>query len=365
MNMLVSLCAIAKNEAGYLPGMLRNFERLADEFCVVDTGSIDGTLQVAHPKLRVEPSAEFTPGAPQEQFHFGRARDESLAMARGEWILACDPDWRLQPQMVKALRGFFEAGRFAKFDVLACAVLSGGEVTCRPRFWRRSLGLQFDDAAHEAVAPPKGSRGMNLTNIVFEHLRAAADADPAEARRKHEFYAAILETQRKNEPDKTSVLWKLAVEFKCLGRCGRAIPLFERVLEKCRQEPAGESFMAWQMTMLASCYVTEGRALAAVEQLEKALELRNIAYANWLMGGIYESCGRLDLAERWYRTALLTPPPTGAFWMDVPEYRGAKAHAALDRVRRKATSVTTDSTDSTDREDHYKGTKDTKEEKKV
>jgi hypothetical protein len=81
----VSLCMIVKNEAKSLHACLTSIDDLVDEMVVVDTGSSDNTREVA---MRL--------GARVVNFgwidDFSAARNESVRLARGDWILWLDAD---------------------------------------------------------------------------------------------------------------------------------------------------------------------------------------------------------------------------------------------------------------------------------
>jgi GT2 family glycosyltransferase len=92
-----SLCMIVRNEEANLPGCLQSVEGLFDEIIVVDTGSEDGTREVAR---------QF--GARVFDFpwvdSFGTARNESLRHATGKWIMWLDADDRLDTENRERVR---------------------------------------------------------------------------------------------------------------------------------------------------------------------------------------------------------------------------------------------------------------------
>src|SRR5262245_35181283 len=81
----LSLCMIVKNEAAHLEAALESVRGLADEIVVADTGSVDGTREVA---------ARF--GARLLGFEwcddFSAARNFVLEHATGDWVLSIDAD---------------------------------------------------------------------------------------------------------------------------------------------------------------------------------------------------------------------------------------------------------------------------------
>ncbi len=85
---VLSLCMIVKNERENLPRCLASAQPYVDEIVVVDTGSQDGTPEIA---------IQF--GAKVYYFEwcddFAAARNSSLSQASGDWILVLDADEEL------------------------------------------------------------------------------------------------------------------------------------------------------------------------------------------------------------------------------------------------------------------------------
>lgn len=94
---LLSLCMIVRNERAHLATCLQSVRDLVDEMIVVDTGSTDGTQDVAraHGAQLIQSTWEND---------FSRARNRSLEAARGRWILVLDADEYLVERDKQALR---------------------------------------------------------------------------------------------------------------------------------------------------------------------------------------------------------------------------------------------------------------------
>ena len=85
---LISLCMIVKNENHNLSRCLESVKDLVDEMVIVDTGSTDGTVEISK-----------SYGAKVGFFawcdDFAAARNHSLSLATGDWILVLDADEEL------------------------------------------------------------------------------------------------------------------------------------------------------------------------------------------------------------------------------------------------------------------------------
>jgi glycosyltransferase involved in cell wall biosynthesis len=103
----ISAVLITHNEARLLPGALESV-RFCDEIVVIDSGSSDGTREIAEAAgARVEVRAPW-PG-------FVEQRNRAVEAASHDWVLAIDADERVTPALAAeiqaaAARGFAQAG---------------------------------------------------------------------------------------------------------------------------------------------------------------------------------------------------------------------------------------------------------------
>ena len=93
----ISACVITKNEEKNIGRWLENMKKVADEIIVVDTGSTDGTVELAR-----QGGAQI--------FHFAWCDDFSAAKnfaiekAHGDWILFLDADEYFAPKSLPKVR---------------------------------------------------------------------------------------------------------------------------------------------------------------------------------------------------------------------------------------------------------------------
>jgi tetratricopeptide (TPR) repeat protein len=169
----LSVCMIVRNEATDLDRCLRSVRGLADEIVVVDTGSTDSTIDVARAHgARIARAA----------WHgdFAQARNTSLGMATGDWILVLDADEELEEASRPLVR---EATERDDADAYWCHLLSfTGDApdeahvmeNIYPRLFRRAAGLRFAGAVHE--------------QLVVSHSRAPIEPRPSRIRILHYGY---------------------------------------------------------------------------------------------------------------------------------------------------------------------------------
>lgn len=93
----LSVCMIVRNEVTQLADCLRSVLPIADEILIADTGSSDGTQELAR-------QFPVTLWEIPWQDHFAQARNQVVERARGDWILSIDADERLDAASLQVLQ---------------------------------------------------------------------------------------------------------------------------------------------------------------------------------------------------------------------------------------------------------------------
>lgn len=97
----LSVIIITLNEARHIAGCLDSVS-FADEIIVVDSGSTDGTHDIARAKgARVEITDDW-PG-------FGKQKNRALDLASCDWVLSIDADERVTPELADEIRAVLGA----------------------------------------------------------------------------------------------------------------------------------------------------------------------------------------------------------------------------------------------------------------
>ena len=171
----LSLCLIAKDESRFLRNCLQSVQGIVDEIVVVDTGSTDGTQDIAR-----EFGAVLVERAWNEDF--SEARNLSLRHATGDWALWLDADEEIAPE---AKDGFRKAIENAPANVGAYLVQihnwmsslnreDGGEriIHHAARLFRLTPAVHFVGRIHEQNLPSllaAGYEAVPAPHLVLDH----------------------------------------------------------------------------------------------------------------------------------------------------------------------------------------------------
>lgn len=145
----LTVAVISLNAAAQIGPCLES-AAFADELLVVDSGSADGTVEVARSHgARVE--SRQWPG-------FGRQKQHAVSIARHDWVLCLDADERVTPRLERSIRQAlasrrYRAWRVARRNRFLGRWLAHGEgyPDWTVRLFHRAHASWSNDDVHEAV----------------------------------------------------------------------------------------------------------------------------------------------------------------------------------------------------------------------
>jgi hypothetical protein len=165
----LSIVILTRNEARNIVDCVRS-ARFADEVLVLDSGSTDGTPDLARAEgASVSVSADW-PG-------FGPQKNRVLAQATGDWVFSLDADERITPELREAIVAAIAApaGKVA-FHVdrtsSYCGQVirhSGWSPDWVLRLFRRDSGRFSDDLVHERVVV-QGPAGRLVGGLLHDSM---------------------------------------------------------------------------------------------------------------------------------------------------------------------------------------------------
>lgn len=269
----LSVCMIVKNEEANLPRCLEGIKDVADEIIVVDTGSTDRTVAVAE-----QYGAKI--GRYTWDGDFSRARNVSLEMATGDWILILDADEELPHGEGERLRslltscenadegpeGYFITEASYCGDALECGEVA--HITCR--LFRNRPYYRFSRALHEQIASCITEAGgrlafSDITIVHYGYLRRKTNLDSKVWRNLF-----ILRAEVKRNPEDSFNRFNLGVEYMRLGMYSDALREFKRAFATLKDLALG--YAPKLVNSIALCLIRLERYNEALTLLNQALE---------------------------------------------------------------------------------------------
>ena len=360
----LTLCMIAGNEGHRLGKCLESVKGLVDEIVVVDTGSTDNTVEIAK---------EY--GATLGYFEwcddFAAARNESLKLATGDWIMWLDPDDILPRECHAKIRSAMQRGLGKNVAYYWILDDQGYEpVTClQMRLFPNVQGLKFTMPIHEQITPSLAELGVRTeaTDIRVEHTGYSS---PEVVDQKQVKYLRIMESWLEKYPDDYIVRSHAAMTYYIRGRLQESIEAYQKILADGRVQQdknlviqttatlyLGRCFMRLKQyddalpylldaqklddqyavtnLTLGECYTRMNRAEDAIVALDQALAFENqvtfsatdpvaLQYSiRFFKGQNLEALGQLEDAIVWYKNAS-----------EIDKTRGG-AHGRLSSVYRR------------------------------
>ena len=212
----VCLCMIVKNEHHILRRCLDSVRGLIDTWLIVDTGSTDGTQQLA---------TEYFHDLPGELVerpwrNFGHNRTESLQLAspKADYLLIMDADEYLEP-----------AANFAWPEFTADAydfqMLSGGLNYYKIQLIRSALPWRFEGVLHEYVTCDRTHTQEHMPHMqTIRKQEGARSRDPLTYQRD----ALLLEEALLTDPANARHMFYLAQSYRDARMPDAAIDRYRR-----------------------------------------------------------------------------------------------------------------------------------------
>ena len=326
----LSLCMIVRNEQSNLVRCLSSVKAAVDEIVVVDTGSTDRTKDLA---------AVF--GARVFDFawtdDFSSARNESLARAKGDWILVLDADETLSPADHRKLRELIRKSpkRTGGYDLATRNYVieantagwtandgsypgeeagTGWYANRKVRLFRNDPRIRFSGAVHELVEASMLEAGMKIAacDIPVHHT---GKLDRARVTEKGERYFELGMKKIEETGGTPRAVLELAVQAGELGRWDDAVDLWRRFLGG---NPGGEAVRAY-VNLINACLNADrfDEALAEARKAEMLANgtrelLLNCAAAEFFAGDLRKAAAT---AQRLLRKHPDYPPALGLLAM--------------------------------------------------
>jgi len=335
--MKLSLCVICKDEVTAIPVMLHSVIGVVDEICIYDTGSTDGTQdRVREFVAEHMPNVELKVSSGHWENSFAKARNESLKLATGDWILILDCDERLadwcKDSIKPALSTIPEEVDLVLPEMLMCR--DDGSVyqkfVCE-RIIRGNNGITFSGDMHNTVdvsADP--SKRVALPEIVLTHNRVVRSESGRAFRAKQrlEMAESIFLKRIEQDPNDRRALFYLAGTYYDCDMHDKALEWFEKYMQV--SDWPEEIYQA--CLLMSDCYLRRKDSQSAKNALSHAIAQnwrRNEAYME--LGKIARAEGDLEQAKSWFEIASLKPLPVDPLFVEMESHTWGP-HSALCEI---------------------------------
>lgn len=287
----VSVCIIAKNEENCIEECLRRLSKYAWEIVVVDTGSTDKTVEIAHQYTTAVYSFPWTND-------FSAARNYSISKAHNDYILILDCDEYLEENdqtayVISNLPSYISPQQIGVFtlhnplvEVNSPAVTPIMSTVNIARFFHKN-SMHFNGRVHEQLISKTGeSKDYVHIPLSFYHIGYQT---PLLQKQKASRNIPLLKEELALHPNNPYILYQLGRSYFSIANYTKALSYFEATLTLELDEQA-----EYVQTLVESY----GYCLLNLKQYQKALELEGIysffskrADFVFLMGLIYMNNG--------------------------------------------------------------------------
>lgn len=336
MRPLLTLCMIVRDEAHGIARTLQSAKPWIDRWCILDTGSTDGTPEIVEQELE-----DLTGDLHRAPFaDFATSRNHLLALARDEqergyaehptpflllldaddileggetlraWLTAEIDEARAEPEPDR--EAFFVRTRLGSTTFGSARVVRASAV-----FDERGIGWHYEGAVHEVLVHPSGrAPTITIPGVTIQHKRQPESEERTRARWERD--ARLLQAEVRLDPNNARARFYLARTYQALGKRGLARAEFE---SRIRLGGWREEVFLSILDRARCC--DGGRQIAAF--LDAAAFAPHRAEPLIELSNIYRNRGAHRLAFMFAREAHRLPMPDDVLFVDADAHGWAAA----------------------------------------
>ncbi len=183
---MLSVFIICKDEARIIAKTLERARLLADELVIVDSGSTDGTIEIA--KSYADKFVH------QDWLGYSAQKNFALGLCSHEWVLSLDADEVLTETGIEEIRSKLKAPEVDAYSISRKLFIGNKFIKYggyfpdyQLRLFRRGIGKFNAEVVHESVELKPGSKVSKL----IEPLEHYAYVDLADMQKSFENFASL------------------------------------------------------------------------------------------------------------------------------------------------------------------------------
>lgn len=315
----MSIAMIVRDEADHLAGCLDSVAPLGAELVVVDTGSVDGTPEIARAR-----GARVSAFAWRDDF--AAARNAALAACAAPWIFVLDADERIAPEDLPALKALAAAAPDRAWQLTTRNYTDNpatGEFTPSPpgcphargfagwfpsvkaRLFPNRPDIRFEGAVHEVVQPSLLRAGLPIASAPVPIHHYGLRRAPERLAAKRQLYLRLGEAKVAARPEDAMAHAELGRQRLELDDLAGALRAFR---EAVRLAPDRGEFLL----DLGSALLLAGHTAPAAQALAMATRQTPDLVDAWRnLGILHAGAGEWPGALRCFREAARLAPDHG------------------------------------------------------
>ena len=240
----LSIAMIVRDEGEHLPECLAGIADIADEICVVDTGSSDDTVAIAQ-------DYGCRLGHFAWRNDFAAARNASLELCTGDWIFVLDADERIGEGDGARLRGLTECRGDMGYRFITRNYTNNsgiGEFTACPpntplsrgflgwypsgkvRLFPNVSALRFVGKVHELVNQSLLALGFEIQTCDVPIHHYPLTKSPERVRQKQALYLELGLQKVREHPDDPRAAGELGTQYAEMGDYAKAVAAYREAL---------------------------------------------------------------------------------------------------------------------------------------
>lgn len=270
---VLSICMIVKNEEKNIQRCLSSLVPLLDskiaELIIVDTGSTDNTIKI---------SKSFTDKVYSKswQGNFSEARNYSISLANGEYILILDADEEFKENNILKLVEEFSNIQYKPFNTFSFklinytdALLQEYAVLTQPRIFKNDGKFYYSSSVHNqpTFSPP----AKNL-DIFIHHYGYIMTEEIRE--RKFQRTATLLKKELEKDPKNIYYRFQLSTSYAMYGDEGEALKHVEIYMRHIKELGIVEENHLMYLNNAASIYISNSLHDKALDICDNALSIK-------------------------------------------------------------------------------------------
>ncbi|GAB6283333.1 MAG: TPR domain-containing glycosyltransferase [Ignavibacterium sp.] len=305
----LTLSMIVKNEEKYLQECLESVQNIADEIVIIDTGSIDNTLEIAKKFNCKIFNYEWTND-------FASARNFALSKSTGNWILYLDADERISIQSKNEILNIIN-----KWGSSGIAIPTGKDrlaVYCNVksvdnnigfpnlmkyvRLFRNDPKIKFTGAVHEQIDESLHNLNYKFIDSNIEIIHLGYNISYNEMKKKAKRNLEILLSEYDKQHDSYNA-FQIAQTYGMLNEKEKAFQYFNYALD---DKKLYNNYRAHALRYNAAIYLEKNLLPDALNLINEALKLNSSSpLINLVASKIYLRLRKLNDADKYCRKALI------------------------------------------------------------